>query len=444
MGHDQETLRAFQSGETALVYARYRDRPDEPPYFLIDGTASDLQVRAMAEQVECLMPECPDRRLRVVNRHSSVRTARDGFRHHAGAGCNPTAESLFHKSGKEAVRRWVLTHRPGLRVEVEVPLPGRERVADVMVTSPDGRRLAIEIQYAKIGVAEIEERTRAYRDAGIGIQWVFGHHGHHFKPDEHLTWLSGVRLGDAQRAVIKAGCRLLWLNPISGQVATPTVGDYLAGREWWMSPTGDEAWARVSVEAFDDAVTIDPEHGFVTPAMARAITEAAAYRDAKQAERRRLAAERARRYARSQERSRRGRRNLDLVFDPPPSVLAREARERREERERREQEEARARSDEIRRQASEEHRRRQDEIRETRMRRLAEIRAKRREADQSRDDRPEPVPSQKPADGAPTEIPRPKRFCGGRGCGRQLDGEVYLRGYHYGCEPSWWRDDPER
>lgn len=276
--HPPEVLAAFQSGETALVYARRKS--DGSLFFLEDDTASRDGLRTwVASELECVLPNCPDRRLRLVNRHSLVRTARDGFSHHANAGCNPSPESLFHQQGKAAVVAWVRTHRPGLTVEVEVDLGTRR--PDVLITSPDGRRLAIEVQYAALTVAEVEERTTSYASLGIAVQWLWGHAGKHFQiaADDPIS----VALDDAQRAAINAGTSILWLNPIANLLGTPVERSMLrvAGGVWRTPPTPEAYWVGIAVEPFDDAVTLHPERGFITRAQLQAERERGWYDDAK-------------------------------------------------------------------------------------------------------------------------------------------------------------------
>lgn len=268
--HPREQLAAFQAGgETALVYARRK--ADQSIWYLEDGTASRAGLREwVAEELECFLPECPDRRLRLVNRHTSVRIARDGFAHRPGAGCNPTPESLWHQQGKAAVVAWVRTHRPNLTVETEVVLGGGVRRPDVLISSPDGsRRVAIEIQYAALGVKALEERTRSYAELGVPVQWLWGHSGKHFKvASDAASW---VVLNDAHRAVLKSGGSVLWLNPLANLLATPFVVSRLpsARGSWRTPPSAQATFAEVEVEPFGGGVTLDPARGFVTCAQAQ-------------------------------------------------------------------------------------------------------------------------------------------------------------------------------
>lgn len=61
---------------------------------------------------------------------------------------------------------------------VDVPAdgtrPARRRVADVLVTFPDGRLIALECQLASITPDVLAERTYDYQRAGIDVRWVLG------------------------------------------------------------------------------------------------------------------------------------------------------------------------------------------------------------------------------------------------------------------------------
>jgi len=62
----------------------------------------------------------------------------------------------------------------GLRAELECILQGLsgDRRADVLVWSPSGKQLAIELQHTSIGLDEIERRAFSYAKLGIAQIWV--------------------------------------------------------------------------------------------------------------------------------------------------------------------------------------------------------------------------------------------------------------------------------
>jgi hypothetical protein len=237
MRHPSEDLAAFQNGERALVFARYKANPDGPLFHIEDGTARELRLWAKAE-LECFMPECADRRLTTVARS----TKRDGFSHYCGFGGHKL-ESLFHQQAKALIVSWVQKRYPAADARMEVATAGRERIADVMLTGRDGRRVAVEIQYSPLTTDAWQVRHESYKAQGIIDVWLFGHYGKQMQPG----YLRGhVELSVLHQWLLSAGLPLFWINPITAQIGT-------AG------PSG-----RVGVDALTDC-DITP-NGLFTPA----------------------------------------------------------------------------------------------------------------------------------------------------------------------------------
>lgn len=63
---------------------------------------------------------------------------------------------------------------PDAKVQLEMPIKARKRVADVLVELPSGWSIAHEIQLASITPNQLEERTRDYALEGIDVIWWFG------------------------------------------------------------------------------------------------------------------------------------------------------------------------------------------------------------------------------------------------------------------------------
>jgi competence CoiA-like predicted nuclease len=86
-------------------------------------------------------------------------------------------ESLAHMSSKKAIYNYLQSqyrNTPGVKIEYEVRVPEAERIADVMVTLPQGWRIAHEMQLAGITTESLEKRTVSYARAGIDIYWWLG------------------------------------------------------------------------------------------------------------------------------------------------------------------------------------------------------------------------------------------------------------------------------
>lgn len=277
--HTSDALAEFQNGETRMVFARYRDAaPDAPSYFLEDGTARDKDLKAWVPgHLECLMPECPDRRLRAVNR-SEHSGRRDGFSHRSGAGKH-SPEGLFHQQGKALIQSWVSRAYPDVEVALEVATATRERIADVMVTWPTGQRMAVEIQYAPLTVEAWLTRHQSYLSQGIMPVWVLGHHGAHMKtarapvyPD-WKTSAGQAQLSRLQQKMTEHDAMVLWINPVDRTIATPWTVERVAGQpdiyEVFCRSETDRAF--LTVDDLDQC-SLDPVHGLLTPTM-RALVE---------------------------------------------------------------------------------------------------------------------------------------------------------------------------
>ena len=206
-------MAAFQEGETRFLFARYRS--GEPGlYELVNGTA--VAVRAFAKtQLFCPIPECPTPEINTVNRKKHCQ----GFRHMVKSTAH-APESLFHIEGKGQIAKWVRANYPDAEVvEEQASSSRRERVADVMVTLGDGRRIAIEIQYASLRPDDWQRRHDSYVAQGIREVWLFGHHGNQLKATPSTDQ---VKLNPTHEAVAAAGMPILWLNPEKLLIATVT------------------------------------------------------------------------------------------------------------------------------------------------------------------------------------------------------------------------------
>lgn len=284
--HDPSALAAFQQGETRLVFARRKDGPRAELFYLEDGQAEALR-KFTADNLECFMPECGNRRLTTVAR----RKGRDGFKHMRGAGGHAD-ESLFHAQAKELVRRWAIGNDPLAEVEVEQATESKSRRADVMIRwSSDSLPLtAVEVQYSGLTVSNWQERHDSYVAQGIVDLWLFGHTGVHFKP---VTVCGGIvsnhaelRLNAVHQAVLEANLPLIWINPIAALVAVasvpvrnypcprPNCNHPLSPNARFVPPTAGEARVWLSIDSLHDCSPTST--GLSTPAMERFRKELAA------------------------------------------------------------------------------------------------------------------------------------------------------------------------
>lgn len=134
-------------------------------------TYRNPRTELVAERLACQL--CEER---MIIRQGLV--VRAHFAHTKSCTCPYAAhpESPEHLAGKASVSAW-LHQQPDLKgttIALEVPIHARKRIADIMVTFPQGHRLAVEIQLAAITPAQLEARTKDYLDDGIDVIWVLG------------------------------------------------------------------------------------------------------------------------------------------------------------------------------------------------------------------------------------------------------------------------------
>lgn len=86
-------------------------------------------------------------------------------------------ESPAHLAGKrflsENLRSFFQEYQQ-TTIEFEVPIPEVKRIADLLVTFPQGWRIAHEVQLASITVENLQKRTDDYALAGIDVVWWLG------------------------------------------------------------------------------------------------------------------------------------------------------------------------------------------------------------------------------------------------------------------------------
>lgn len=218
--HTPAQIASFIDGDPRLIAAAYRDRPPGSPlYVLRDGHATRVRDWAKATLM-CPIPECPAPDLTVVARYPR---RRDGFRHGKGAG-NHAPESVHHLQGKAVVAEWLTGILGDDAVKMESASDTqRSRVADVMATLPSGQRVAFEIQYASLSVAQWRERHDSYLAQGIVDVWLWGHT--RFKPAPGLNTEGRFELSDVFMEVCDEGLPLLFINPTLARVGVAVERD---------------------------------------------------------------------------------------------------------------------------------------------------------------------------------------------------------------------------
>lgn len=196
-------LNAFRNFQNTLIYARYKDNPQEL-YYLKEGTTGNLRAW-IEENLECPIKDCQSRGITMEPR---VGEKRDSFKHLANIKEHESKE-VFALQGRALVSKLVKEQYPGIKVEDGDSL---------MLTWLTGEQLAIEVQYDPLTFIGWEAKQNTYLEKGIPCLWLFGHLPLHF-PD-WIPQLKQVTLLPLQQQVLLAGTKILWINPIAEQIAS--------------------------------------------------------------------------------------------------------------------------------------------------------------------------------------------------------------------------------
>jgi hypothetical protein len=276
-------LAAFLDQELRQVWAM--ERATGAPVFLGVGQAAEKRTIAKTEW-RCPVPDCED--FRITTAGSPRR--RDHFRHLGHGAGHSDGEGVFHLQAKSMLAAWARAKYPTLTVREEQTVKHTEsrmhRRADVMVTWPDQRRTAIEVEYKAFSPEAWSAKDSQYESAGVGRIWLFGHLRRHLaQPRRPSDWPEDqvddrLELRDLTRAVAEAGQWLIFVNPIERSVATAIVDGWGLDEarrrpNWWVDPAsvgprrpcgmfGKQA--RLVIDSLDDC-EVDPHLGFVTPAI---------------------------------------------------------------------------------------------------------------------------------------------------------------------------------
>jgi hypothetical protein len=103
-------------------------------------------------------------------------------------------ETQAHLAAKEFFATALPAWKAELRAatcEIEYRIPEARRIADLCFLFPDGRRVAVEIQFSSISQQEIRRRTEAYHRAGMWVWWMLGKDAAQHKPTVY-AWYGSV------------------------------------------------------------------------------------------------------------------------------------------------------------------------------------------------------------------------------------------------------------
>ncbi|MBD8059016.1 hypothetical protein IC607_08550 [Cellulomonas sp. JH27-2] len=263
MSHDPALIAAFNAdADTRMVWATERADRSQVVY-LDDGTAEQMRQRTKSS-LACIVPECD-----IPLTTHARKTKRDGFAHLGRVDdALHCAESLMHQQAKAVIVSWLRARYPHVRIDPEVLLVNGERRPDVYAENPaTGNKLAFEVQYSALTIAEWDRRHQWYAEHDIVDVWVFGHVGPQRRRPRTLD--TDVVTNALQEHLLAKGELLWWVEPTAGIIATPymTAFDETTGHTYNALPR--EHRRDLSFELSALAESWLTAKGFRTPALIR-------------------------------------------------------------------------------------------------------------------------------------------------------------------------------
>ena len=216
----REEIAAFQADVGAFVWGRQRETDE---LWHLDENTGATNRPYVRKHIVCPVPGCSEP---LTSAHRKQK--RDGLKHFAGRGGH-SAESVLHSQGCALIQDWLTRKYPRSRVRREEYTNEKgERRADVLITGPTGRRVAIEVQCSPLTPEAWQARHDSYREQEIVDVWLFGSTRHHFRLDARDRF----RPNPTQRALLRSS-PLLFLNPDTAAIGV-VVGNrapFVAERE---------------------------------------------------------------------------------------------------------------------------------------------------------------------------------------------------------------------
>lgn len=128
------------------------------------GQMINLLEKPEVKKEEYFCPACSGK-----VRYRSGKILRSHFAHQTLRDCDfwSENESAQHLELKTIFYEWLRKHEA---VKLEVPLPQIQQVADLLVN----RNLALEVQCSRLSISRLQERTKAYQQAGMAVLWLLG------------------------------------------------------------------------------------------------------------------------------------------------------------------------------------------------------------------------------------------------------------------------------
>lgn len=155
-----------------MLAAVFRDRPEEQ----VVPCLEDVQDQSARDKIINLLPLlcCPECGASLQAALGKINTWH--FQHAKGSDTEcalRNGETKEHIALKVALYQAAKSLFPRAKLRFETWLPEAGRKADLLVTLPNDERIAFEGQRSSQTFEDLEQRTKAYQNAGIDITWAF-------------------------------------------------------------------------------------------------------------------------------------------------------------------------------------------------------------------------------------------------------------------------------
>ncbi|MBP1947230.1 competence CoiA-like predicted nuclease [Virgibacillus litoralis] len=136
--------------------------------FVTLATLTKQEISILKEREEFSCPTCNEP---VIMKAGTLMVPHFAHRSNSSCPSSEGGEGPYHEKGKLLLYQW-LKHQQ-LTVQLEAYLPEIKQRPDILITI-NNRLVAIEYQCARIPAAQVRERNKGYRSAGITPIWILG------------------------------------------------------------------------------------------------------------------------------------------------------------------------------------------------------------------------------------------------------------------------------
>lgn len=121
------------------------------------------------------------------------------FSHYKEQACTIFSEGETHEhlSGKKQLKDWLI--RSNEQVKLEAYLPKLMQRPDILWTTKEGKKIALEFQCSPLPADRMVERTHCYKQAGYNVIWILGER---FRIQKRLTPFHRLCMTSIQNEIV--------------------------------------------------------------------------------------------------------------------------------------------------------------------------------------------------------------------------------------------------